>query len=497
MNKEKLVSLIQLGEGLEVEFKTSHTELSRDAFETIVAFLNKIGGHLILGIKDNGELEGVRNDRIEHIVNHIITSANNPDKLNPTYYLSPEVVDYDVEKIIYIRVPQSSQVHSTAGKIFVRNHEGDMNITRQPDQLTQLYQTKQNSFNENDLYPSLKITDFRADLFDRVRFLSRSQKPDHPWLGMSNEELLRSAGLYMKDFKTGNEGYTLAAALIFGKDEVIHNILPSYKTDAIRRVADTDRYDDREEIRTNLIESYEKLMSFVIKHLPDKFHLDGNQRISIRDHLFREVLANTLIHREYLNPFPAKFIIQRRRVFIENWNRPHGSGNIDPDTFSPYPKNPTIAKFFKEIGRAEELGSGIRNTYKYCQMYSPGAVPEFTEGDIFTTIIPIEPYDQVTSTVLDEFLDERLTEVISEGVSEGVIEGVTEGVKQELVKILETIIRAPGIKTDDISKNIGRPKSTTERYIKILRRLEVIYFRGAPKAGGYFLSESFDMNLPK
>jgi predicted HTH transcriptional regulator len=39
-----------------------------------------------------------------------------------------------------------------------------------------------------------------------------------------------------------------------------------------------------------------------------------------------------------------------------------GSGNIDPAFFSPYPKNPVIAKFFKEIGRADELGSGIRNT---------------------------------------------------------------------------------------------------------------------------------------
>ena len=37
-------------------------------------------------------------------------------------------------------------------------------------------------------------------------------------------------------------------------------------------------------------------------------------------------------------------------------------GFIDLNNYSPYPKNPKIANFFKEIGLAEELGSGIRKS---------------------------------------------------------------------------------------------------------------------------------------
>lgn len=33
-------------------------------------------------------------------------------------------------------------------------------------------------------------------------------------------------------------------------------------------------------------------------------------------------------------------------------------------------KNPSISKVFREIGLADELGSGMRNTYKYTQLYS-------------------------------------------------------------------------------------------------------------------------------
>lgn len=84
--------------------------------------------------------------------------------------------------------------------------------------------------------------------------------------------------------------------------------------------------------------------------LNGKFYLEGDQRVSLRDKIFREAISNLLIHREFLNPFPTKLVVEKDRVFIENGNKPHGNGRIDPEDFSPYPKNPKIAKFYKEIG---------------------------------------------------------------------------------------------------------------------------------------------------
>ena len=57
-------------------------------------------------------------------------------------------------------------------------------------------------------------------------------------------------------------------------------------------------------------------------------------------------------------------------------------------TFEPFPKNPAISKVFREIGLADELGSGMRNTYKFTKLYS-GGVPQFIEGDVFKTVIPL------------------------------------------------------------------------------------------------------------
>ena len=66
----------------------------------------------------------------------------------------------------------------------------------------------------------------------------------------------------------------------------------------------------------------------------------------------------------------------------ENSNKPHGFGLIDPENFTPFPKNPVIANFFREIGRADELGSGVRKMIKYGQAYG-GSTPELIEGDVF------------------------------------------------------------------------------------------------------------------
>jgi ATP-dependent DNA helicase RecG len=287
----------------------------------------------------------------------------------------------------------------------------------------------------------VELSDFKESLFEKVRNLARNQQPKHPWLAMTNEELLRSAGLYKKDMKTGQSGYTLAAVLLFGKDETIQSAVPHYKTDALARIENKDRYDDRDDIRTNLFESYDRLMAFVAKHLSEKFHLINTQRINVRDNLFREVIANLLVHREYTNPFPAKFIIEANQVRAENWNKPHGSGNIDPANFSPYPKNPIIAKLFKEIGWVDELGSGVRNTYKYTELYTPGAKPTFTEGDVFEIIIP-----------LSEKASEETSEKVSGKTSEKIITLLKEDNKRTAKELSEII----GVSDRAIEKQIAK-----------------------------------------
>ena len=226
--------------------------------------------------------------------------------------------------------------------------------------------------------------------------MARVNTEHYPWIDMTDEEMLRSCGLILEDPETNKEGITLAAVLLFGTDNRIMSVLPQHKTDAIFRVFNVDRYDDRDVVITNLIESYDRLMEFGKKHLNDVFTLDGVQRISARDKILREIISNLLMHRDFSSGYVPKLVIERNKITTENANLAHGHGNLNLNTFKPFAKNPPIAKVFREIGLADELGSGMRNSYKYTKMYS-GGEPVFTEADVFTTVIPLS--EAATATV--------------------------------------------------------------------------------------------------
>ena len=182
-----------------------------------------------------------------------------------------------------------------------------------------------------------------------------------------------------------------AGLLLLGKRSPLLSAVPHHRTDLILWKVNLDRYDDRDFVDVNLVESYDRIMAFVIKHLPDPFYLEGTTSISIRDAIFREVASNILIHREYTNAFPAKLIIERGQVRTENSNRPHGFGVLNPKTFTPFPKNPVIAAFFRQIGRADELGSGMRRMMRYGKAYD-GADPEMIEGDVFRIVVKVPEF---------------------------------------------------------------------------------------------------------
>ena len=141
------------------------------------------------------------------------------------------------------------------------------------------------------------------------------------------------------------------------------------------------------------------------KRKKDVFILDGVKKVSARDKILREIISNLLMHRDFSSGYVPKLVIERDKLTTENANLAHGHGNLNLKTFRPFAKNPPIAKVFREIGLADELGSGMRNSYKYTKMYS-GGEPVFTEEDVFTTVIPLS--EAASSTVgPTEDLDSR------------------------------------------------------------------------------------------
>lgn len=192
------------------------------------------------------------------------------------------------------------------------------------------------------------------------------------------------------------------------------------------------------------------MSEFAKKHLNDPFVLDGMQSVSARDAILREIISNSLAHRDYSSGYVAKMVIEKDRIFAENSNRTHGYGNLNLNTFEPFPKNPAISKVFREIGLADELGSGMRNTYKFTKLYS-GGIPQFVEGDVFKTVIPLNE----TATMKS---GPKASDQVSDQVgSDAVVEKILEFCKTARTK-------------KEISEHIGYKNLTymTRTYIKPL-----------------------------
>jgi ATP-dependent DNA helicase RecG len=196
MTKEKLQLILQQGEGIEIEFKTAQFALNTGTFDSICAFLNRRGGYLLLGVRDSGEIEGVIESYVPDLINNLITAANNPNKLNPPIYLAPEIFDFDGKKVVCVYIPESSWVHTTSGSIFDRNGDADLDITRRADAIANLYLRKQPTNSEDRVFPYFNLSDCKPELFKRIRLMAENKQIEgHPWMNMSDEEIVRSCGL--------------------------------------------------------------------------------------------------------------------------------------------------------------------------------------------------------------------------------------------------------------------------------------------------------------
>ena len=108
MNTEKLKTVLAVGETVAVEFKRCGNGISPDTYETVCSFLNRFGGDIYLGVEDNGSVCGIPENAAPDLVKNIIGMVSNPDIINPTVYLAPEIIKYEGKNIIHIHILRDS-----------------------------------------------------------------------------------------------------------------------------------------------------------------------------------------------------------------------------------------------------------------------------------------------------------------------------------------------------------------------------------------------------
>jgi len=185
--------------------------------------------------------------------------------------------------------------------------------------------------------------------------------------------------------------------------------------------------------------------------------------------------VNTLIHREFTAAHYARFIIEKDRMFTENANRAVTGGTITPDNYVPDPKNPIIAAFFRNIGLADELGSGVRRLHHYVPRYS-GKPPELIDGDVFRVIVPL---DDAYS------FDVEINKAHLKHSGDNNDCALTEKT------ILKYLSECPHATQNEIAAAIGKTRRGVQEAIVRLRKKDMLKREGAKKNGKWTVTGSF------
>ena len=193
MEMNEILTLVQGGKNISVEFKKSTKDITKDVYETVGSFSNREGGHIFLGIKDDGVVLGIDPDEISRIRSEFVATINNSSKCYPPLFLPIETIMIGGKQVLHIYVPVCAQVCRINGRIYDRNEDSYIDITNNSDAVYQAYARKQGTYFVNKV-TGFGIDTLRPDVIERARKLSRIRRNDHPWLAMSDEGILRSEG---------------------------------------------------------------------------------------------------------------------------------------------------------------------------------------------------------------------------------------------------------------------------------------------------------------
>lgn len=88
--------------------------------------LNRCGGRNLLGVRDDGSIEGVDDPKEQQMT--LDKDMNNPQLIRPSIFLHHEDILVDDKHVVLVTVPESPHIHTYKGDIWDRSGEGDFII---------------------------------------------------------------------------------------------------------------------------------------------------------------------------------------------------------------------------------------------------------------------------------------------------------------------------------------------------------------------------------
>jgi len=334
-----------------IEFKPTWRD---EYLKVICAFANADGGKLIIGVDDNGNLEGVRNSKklLEDL----------PNKIRNKLGIIPSV---EVERkggkdIIGISVNSASVPISCDGKYYLRS--GTTNLELEGNELTNFLMRRVGKTWDEFIEERASLDDINAETIESFKKSAEDRIPS-----IVNEKDHR----VILDKLNLLDGSKLkrAAILLFGKGT--QKFYPSAYLKIGRFLTEAD-LQTSDVVEGNLFEQLESALEILrTKYLKSEIRFEGIHRREILEYpheALREGIINALIHRDYLGTSTIQIRVYNDRLVMMN------EGKFPPEVpveklkteHLSKPRNVLLAGAFYKAGFIESWGRGTIKIVEKC-----------------------------------------------------------------------------------------------------------------------------------
>lgn len=329
-------------------FSPNYEEMARD----VVAFANKKGGFLFIGIADKTKEINhdfiCTNDKLFDLIRQI------QDRTQPSITLVPHRLKVEGTQLLVLEIPFSRQIHCTSkGEYLIRSNDGNKAI--EPHEMATIMAEKNLIVYDQKTW---KVSNWQDEARTQIiRDNIRKARMDSPLIQKGNDDFKDALNFEKED--NGDILPTTTGILLAGNDKALKEI-PYSQIKYVRYAADGSY--QPYEWKGNLIEIVDGCFAQLKSEIQTQEFSFGLFHEFVEDYsevVLRELLVNAVVHRDY----SRQQIIEIRKypTFLEIESPGHFPDGVDVTNFlrKTNPRNPSIIDVFREMKYAEKAGSGF------------------------------------------------------------------------------------------------------------------------------------------
>lgn len=378
MNRTELLQKLSGFEWEDFEVKAAQRSTPKNAYETVSAFANTSGGHLVFGVEQNGgKFKVVGVIEVDKVQNEFLSGLRSREKVSVQLGTKHDIIDHEGNTVLVFFVPEASRqdkpvyLNRDIRRSFVRRGGADHQCTE--DEVKRFLRNASNQrFDRTAMARALDRT-FDDDALHWYRDRYRAKSPAAHANTLNDISFLEHWGLVVEH--EGNLVPTVASVLLFGTGAAIRALLSRPTADCFwyGRSFDSPQPDarwlDRATFEENLVQTWRRLVEWYLRRRDVPFALDPEtmeRHEQPEDYVsFREAAINLLTHQDFEEQGKkATISFYIDRVVFQN----PGSAFEDRELLlrpgDKEVRNPLIVEAFRRIGIGERAGTGLRAIYR-------------------------------------------------------------------------------------------------------------------------------------